>query len=476
MALMGRKHRVQDVFARSVLELRIDLEAKFSCTAGTGFAFIHPNETELIITPKRIHNLFGNHSWYQNNHFELWEHMRLIICTLVVAGWDSWDHWEQSQGLFFRGSAKAKKPRLTDKDLPTTLSAFTQPPSHQLLGGFQRAQYVFAPVVIRQGSHCVYSEQHGLPILKAEDVDPQGAQGEVQKVTIEANFLDFGNQSCNSQPQVMAYKRFQANTDDGKHDFRTEQRALENCRVSLSQNPNIMSSFAPFLHGSHLGIITPWAHGKDLNRLLYNPESVLLDNHNKFSHCFSPDNLLTEAYSLARALHFLHFELLTPRGRSVRCAHLGRQPGNVLVEWLPGERDMPVGRWKICDFELSEVEETVTEDQSMPIGLDEHVASTAPGIIADDFSFQPRVRGPGPFQPPEVGYQRTPKVHTKRDVWSYGCILAMVLAFAFGGPQEVEAQKRRRAVGLDDCFYWRMGRRSRGDPLREAEIKPGIRK
>lgn len=106
----------------------------------------------------------------------------------------------------------------------------------------------------------------------------------------------------------------------------------------------------------------------------------------------------------------------------------------------------------ISDFGLSKVEEVFTETTVLPVKSQEQEAYKAPGDIKRELSFTPR-QIPGAFQPPEVYSAETIKVSTRRDVWSFGCILAMVLAFALNGPAGVEEQTRKRALGTDDYFY-----------------------
>lgn len=479
MPLFFGARRAKANFESMQLTLRGQLESQYSTTEGTGLSFIHPEETGRILTREAVHTLFEHCSWYEKNHDDLWQSMRLIICTLISIGWNDWDQFPR---YFFYNTAKPKYARYTDTDLPIAASDFLNSVPSELSRRFLSNQHIFKPVFIYESSHRQYTKDYRLPILKVESI-VAGAQGVVEKVTIEGKYLHYTNKTWNHRPQVMAYKRIKSNTNDGQHDFKTEQRALIQFKQSISQNNNIMQSFASFVHGSDFVILSPWAAGRDLNLFLRAPDEVL-HNYAERSFRFSPDNLLTEAYNLARALHFLHFELLSARSRQLRCAHADLKPENILVEFLPDDRDAPVGRWKISDFGLSKVEEAVTEDQVMPIGREVQEASWAPGNIAGELSFKPRTRGPGAFQPPEVYSQDTAKVSTRRDVWSYGCILAMVLAFALGGPQEVEEQRRKRAVGGDDYFYRRLNRQSRNagpsseasQILVDAELKSGIRR
>lgn len=46
------------------------------------------------------------------------------------------------------------------------------------------------------------------------------------------------------------------------------------------------------------------------------------------------------------------------------------------------------------------------------------------------------LRDAGPYQPPETRGQKI-KVTKECDLWSFGCILAMILAFALRGPDLV---------------------------------------
>ena len=108
----------------------------------------------------------------------------------------------------------------------------------------------------------------------------------------------------------MAWKRIAGNTAAGQLNFEAEQRILQQFKSCLENNKNIMQSFASFVHGPDFIILSRWADGRDLHLFLTKPDEIL-DNYPAKSIRFSPDNLLTEAYNLARALHFLHFGMAT---------------------------------------------------------------------------------------------------------------------------------------------------------------------
>src|SRR5450755_3403090 len=145
----------------------------------------------------------------------------------------------------------------------------------------------------------------------------------------------------------MACKRITTKTAAGQLNFDAEQRTLKQFKSCITDNKNIMQSFASFIHGTDFIILSPWANGRDLNLFLTKPDEILDYDYMSRSIRFTPDNLLTEAYNLARALNFLHCEMVTTRGKKLRCAHLDLKPENVLVSFLPEDRtnDTPVGRW-----------------------------------------------------------------------------------------------------------------------------------
>lgn len=235
---------------------------------------------------------------------------------------------------------------------------------------------------------------------------------------------------------------------DRSRSFQTENFNLEQFKKSLSTNKNIMMSFATFEHGSQFNIISPLAN-LDLHTFLH---AEYGDFHQR-STGFTPQFLFEETWCLAFALKFLHAGLALPTGR-VSCAHLDLKPENILVEWstqavstVPGSTsDTPVGRWKISDFGISVVK---------PLDIVEGHSGLAltPGDVIRERSVNPP-RDPGPFQAPEMQRNRGLRVSTSSDMWSFGCIVTMILAFALGGPEKVsELYKCRKNEYPDDYFY-----------------------
>lgn len=244
----------------------------------------------------------------------------------------------------------------------------------------------------------------------------------------------------------------------GTKSFYTERHNLQQFKDCLSKNDNIMMSFATFVHGSQFNIISPLAD-LDLHGFLYGqyPEfSQRCDN-------YTPGALFQEAWCLASALNFLH-EQLNLRTGPISCAHMDLKPENILIEGLlPSLNDeMAVGRWKISDFGIAIIRPLNPEAHGSRTSKEHQLA--APGDVIRDISMNPP-RPPGPYQAPEMQPQKGLRVSKSSDMWSFGCIIAMILAFAVGGPKKVnELHDCRKKGHSDDYFYMMEG----------PAVKPGI--
>ncbi len=200
-----------------------------------------------------------------------------------------------------------------------------------------------------------------------------------------------------------------------------------------------MLSLTSFAHGPDFTIISPLA---DLD--LYTFFEGTYGEFRDRSHGFTPAYLLYGASCLAGALRFLH-EGLQPVGiaGTIYGAHLDFKPENILVIWKG--KDEPAGRWLVHDFGTSKIK----EKSSAP--------TLAPGDFLRQFSLTQPQRAPRRFQAPEVQRSNERVVGTESDIWSLGCVLAVVLAFARGGPPFVTklAESRAQPGCSDDYFYMR---------------------
>lgn len=245
----------------------------------------------------------------------------------------------------------------------------------------------------------------------------------------------------------------------GAQSFEKEKRNLEQFKKCLSSNKNIMLNFATFIHGSQFNIISDLA---DLDLLKFLTGDYRTGDLRRRANKFTPLNLFKEAARLANALDFLHKGLALPDG-NISCAHTDLKPDNILIMWPVADaellarnpkladEDLPVGRWLISDFGISVVrphrQERRDRDQEP---VPQHLAPLEAAMEGESMFTAPR--DAGPFQPPEVRGQKT-KVTKECDLWSFGCILAMILVFALGGPDLVaELGEVRQKDSYNDYF------------------------
>ena len=247
-------------------------------------------------------------------------------------------------------------------------------------------------------------------------------------------------------------------TKIGDKSFQTERQNLEQFKDCLSKNENIMMSFATFVRGTQFNIVSRLAD-MDLHQFLHG-------TYREFPQLctrFTPEALFEEAWCLASALNFLHEELKT-RQRKISCAHMDLKPENILVQQLvtTPSPDRVVGKWMISDFGIATIKPLDAEALESLTSKEQQLA---PGDIIQDRSIDPP-RGPGPYQAPEMQQHKGLRVSKSSDMWSFGCIIAMILAFAIGGPEMVRELRESRKIGYEDDYFY-----MEGPP---AKVKPEI--
>lgn len=186
---------------------------------------------------------------------------------------------------------------------------------------------------------------------------------------------------------------------------------------------------------SSFNIVFPWAF-TDLADFLRNdqrpvPPWIELSN-------MTSRNLLSEVCYVASALDFLHTKI-APDNQRVAFYHMDLKPDNILV-FEPSNtrerRDHPVGLWKITDFGVSD-----TKTVRMGDFIDFIDPPTSPDQFTDQSTDRLLRRRSGPYQAPEVERRHEFKNqainHANADVWSYGTVVAEVIAFCEGGHSSV---------------------------------------
>ena len=202
----------------------------------------------------------------------------------------------------------------------------------------------------------------------------------------------------------------------------------------------------------------------DLNEYLHDLPTYQEYTRKHPSHfsSFKEMDFVQEASILADALHFLHHRLWD--GSKIGCVHNDLKPDNILVVWWPDRRHpdeviSPVGKWKIADFGISRIKQAKDREPEERgfSASSQYLAPIPPRDLITRFSPDTTRRPPGAYSAPEIEKEGALlEDGRKSDIWSYGCVLTLVLAFALGGSamvKEFEKQQFQQAVHTHSRFY-----------------------
>lgn len=258
--------------------------------------------------------------------------------------------------------------------------------------------------------------------------------------------------------------------DGGAGNFRREFRRLGWVKEA-KEDIRIMKHIAALVHGSNVMILLPMAEHFDLDVFLRHGSKPTRDTEGAeklydFDTRF-PDlkddelgaALVKELCEVASAVHWLHEGNEASQSLYRSLAHMDLKPENILVAEDPSSS---IGKWMLSDFGVSLFSQEVSRGQSGR-------------TTASSYLDEPR-RGCGTYQPPEI--KQIGIDGRKCDVWSFGCILIDVMAFALGRTDLFQDVRALRNCGGDDFFYQtKISRRDSQTAITNAntKLKPQIK-
>ena len=187
---------------------------------------------------------------------------------------------------------------------------------------------------------------------------------------------------------------------------------------SPKSHENILKTKASLEWGNTYSLFFDLAT-KDLWRYFTDTSIIIDDIHQKA-------RIFGRTIGLAGALAYLHKELyVSSRNEQLQCYHLDLKPQNILVFEAGGNDGDDI--WKISDFGISKIK---TVRQGQPHLESEHFLDRIfkPQHNEDPSSGVKNARAGGTYAAPEAR-EESAVVTRKSDVWSLGCVLALVLTF-----------------------------------------------
>lgn len=369
-------------------------------------------------------------------------HLKLL--SILV--WISYGSWRE----FARAFPKLNDPQdwqddtFTFKDPRQSRSLFeSQVDDRSYTDKFCSAQYLFspAPIVQMQPSDFdaplnPFEEGTRLPFLEGARTLHHGTH-RVTKHRVAAGALV---QRTGDPIDIVAVKTF---SPAQEWEFKVEVQNLKKMGRVASAHANIQYCFSAIQIGG-TGHLIFQAAECNLSQILHWQEDQFPKNFcNKIKQYLRPSYLLWEARDLRDALQWLHsgFSARNSLDR-YKCYHLDFKPDNVLV-FAPSHLDQPddIWIWKIADFGRSVIENTSGD-----------WASPTPNGSSGVARSGRRLRT-GIYQAPEIESHEY-EIGTAADIWSFGCVLLEILAFAHGGPGAVkELEEVRNNASNKPTFY-----------------------
>lgn len=188
--------------------------------------------------------------------------------------------------------------------------------------------------------------------------------------------------------------------------FRDEDRILKILRGL--KNPNIVPILTSYRYRGYYSFLFPRAEG-DLSSFLSSSKRPPSFEHNV--------SIIRALHGLASGLSDLHVFVLKSLNMEFKGCHHDLKPQNILISQ---------GRFLLADFGLSRLKPTGQDSTSISKSIGDYLA---PECRADDDQRQ--------------------YVGRKSDIWSFGCIIAEVLAFMDDGREGCERLKNSRVTFID---------------------------
>ncbi|CZR51481.1 uncharacterized protein PAC_01357 [Phialocephala subalpina] len=402
---------------------------------------------------------------------EMIEYLRKnLLRTLSILVYIHWEYWDKFHRIFFDHVIAPPLARV-DRSMKEYGQAELEREDFlgdsMLANAFLDFRDQFFPIVIKEGMVKVYREGRRLPFMELQNgvVElGEGGYGKVRKeiIAIMQYRRDTGRQVeiCPVARKVLVQKE----------DFQKETENLEYLKRSLLKHDRIATFLA--IISVETGLSTEFNILSELADM--NLQEFLDGRHNEFT--VTPQSLMSECAHLADALRFLHKGIEIPRDAisdagsqegPMTCHHMDLKPENILLYKHPR---YPVCIWKISDFGISRIKESVSRQPKGKQRNDKSLLEV-PRMLGElkrsmnsqkgQTSRTNAKRNSGTWQAPEVHQSPEKVVGIESDVWSFGCILVSIVALALG-PNELaslETTRGKTKQGIhydyvnDDRFY-----------------------
>ncbi|KAF2797955.1 kinase-like protein [Melanomma pulvis-pyrius CBS 109.77] len=312
---------------------------------------------------------------------------------------------------------------LSDDQLPLSLNDAKARFGDEKGRSFHSNQFSFCALEFKEGKDHHLADNVRLPIVHVGEEKGRGAVGIVHPVTIaRGHWTDKNGMSNSEHERVFAQKVFNvvaANNDTDNNDkFQGELQKLKELRRSTTTHKNITYHLASLEErgGQRQSLFYELAE-QSLDQLLASPAQPKEWGWPKKAA------FMRNATDVLHALYWLH-------DFRPDCAvyHFDISPRNILIFMENGK-----AVWKLSDFDLSEFKYRKDWFSS-------NISSA--GWNQNDLSSVHCAQAPSSYRSPEVFDGG--RVGPESDVWSFACILSLVLSYLHNGGEAVHEFHKTR--------------------------------
>jgi serine/threonine protein kinase len=312
------------------------------------------------------------------------------------------------------------------------------------------AQYKFCPVILRKDESLTLGDSHVLPFLEPEKKIGQGSHGTVYKVKIAQGHFRDKKGNANGRPIWFARKDFTKLAEDNRG-YEAEWLIIQQFVRNLTNSRSVMMTRASLQRGTTFSVFFDLALG-DLSNYM-KEEGKRSDGWKWKRH------ILCQTFLLAQGLNYLHNQLIDESShRLISCFHTDLKPSNILVVEAPQTTEGPLFdiSFKITDFSVSRIsyrnhknltgaDVEGTDVKEADVGRPFHQES------ARDKSVTSSVGASMQCLAPEA-LAKDARVKASADIWAFGCVLSIVVAWVYGGQKAIDRFSTERAHATGSAF------------------------
>lgn len=177
-------------------EFKTKMSQPDASTGSSANTFLTYPAVKEVLDKHRLQLVLQNYPWFTDDVLDrLSDSCLRVVATLITI---EWPNWEQFKDLFLEKTDQSDRFIRGDHYLPfkTSELGFLEPREYRTL--FEREQYTFCPLIIKEGDDEKHDERVRLPFLSSLEGN-DGASGVVTRKTVEKYQIQYKSSSAQGE-------------------------------------------------------------------------------------------------------------------------------------------------------------------------------------------------------------------------------------------------------------------------------------